>query len=197
MLYNNMFKQLTEEIKDKRKEMQRMEEKGNQAVQEREDIKLKITEFKKEAEKEQEVFKSEWKSLEEIIEEEKKKEEFVDYEFPEEELESPPSYRHTADGTLEQQLINQCQEKSRQYDEALKKLAETSGIADLDEVVKLYLSEEMQNFSIFNHVSQLSNELERLDVQNAETRAQILRIEKEYKLADQERQAKVLSLIHI
>lgn len=58
ILYSNMYSQLSEEIARKQEEMKNIEDKGYQALKEREEINKKIKGLKKESEKDQEVFKA-------------------------------------------------------------------------------------------------------------------------------------------
>lgn len=194
ILYSNMYSQLSEEIAKKQEEMKNIEDKGYQALKEREEINKKIKGLKKESEKDQEIFKARWLSLEEVISQEKKNDDF----FNATTLEPPSGTELTpAEPTQQSTLVQdkqQTQDKINHYDRALKDLEERSGIQSLSEVVKLYLSEEMQNFSLFNHVSELSNELEKLDLQNAETKSKIDEIQQQYEDFDLERQHKIEEL---
>ena len=70
-------------------------------------------------------------------------------------------------------LINVQNEKLRKYEEELTNLTEKTNLSSLDEIVKVYLDSEMQNFSLFNHVNELSGEMEQLDFQIAEIRSKI------------------------
>lgn len=56
-------------------------------------------------------------------------------------------------------------EKVEMYEEAFKKIEEATGISDIDELVRTFVDAEMQNYSLFNHVNDLSNEMEKLEQQ--------------------------------
>lgn len=49
------------------------------------------------------------------------------------------------------------------YEEAFKKIEEATGISDIDELVRTFVEAEKNNYSLFNYVNELSNEMEKLE----------------------------------
>eukprot|EP00358_Blepharisma_japonicum_P004175 CAMPEP_0202951772 /NCGR_PEP_ID=MMETSP1395-20130829/33395_1 /ASSEMBLY_ACC=CAM_ASM_000871 /TAXON_ID=5961 /ORGANISM="Blepharisma japonicum, Strain Stock R1072" /LENGTH=249 /DNA_ID=CAMNT_0049659843 /DNA_START=503 /DNA_END=1249 /DNA_ORIENTATION=+ len=65
----------------------------------------------------------------------------------------------------EKSSIKMYLEKVEMYEEAFKKIEDATGISDIDELVRTFVDAEMQNYSLFNHVNDLSNEMEKLEQQ--------------------------------
>ncbi|OMJ69998.1 hypothetical protein SteCoe_32127 [Stentor coeruleus] len=176
MIYSNMCKQLESELAKKQEEMKLIVEASNQAIKEREETKKKLGELKQEAEKENEEFESEWRTLEKHIIRDTTSKDFLKepiQAFEEEEKVNIIECEVEVRATQGKVLIDEQNEKLKQYEEELKMLTEKTNLKSLDEIVKVYLDSEMQNFSLFNHVNELSGEMEQLDLQIAEIRDKI------------------------
>jgi coiled-coil domain-containing protein 63/114 len=176
IIYTNMCKQLETELNKKQEEMKQIVEASNQAIKEKEDTKKKLHELKLEAEKEHEEFESEWRTLEKLIIRDTTSKEFITegaQEIEENErtlfLEGDIEARAAHDKSL----IDYQKEKLKKYEEELATLTQKTNLSSLDDIVKVYLDSEMQNFSLFNHVNELSGEMEQLDIQIAEIRSKI------------------------
>ena len=55
------------------------------------------------------------------------------------------------------------QEKLNEYQEAFKKIAESTKVKDIDELVKNFIEAEERNFSLSKFVEELTKESEELD----------------------------------
>lgn len=55
-------------------------------------------------------------------------------------------------------------EKLHYYEEAFQKVQEATGINDIDELVTKLLEAEEKNFSLFNYVNELNNEIEQVSL---------------------------------
>ena len=56
-------------------------------------------------------------------------------------------------------------ERAQNFEEAFKKIQSSTGINDLDEVVKVFIKNEDHNFSLFNYVTEQNNEIEKIEEQ--------------------------------
>lgn len=65
-------------------------------------------------------------------------------------------------------------DKVQTYDEAFAKIQEATGIGNIDELVTAFINAEDQNFTLFNYVNDLNKEMEKLEEQVAELRADAL-----------------------
>ena len=65
--------------------------------------------------------------------------------------------------------------KVAQYEEAFRSIKEATGLGSLEEIVDLFVHSEEENFSLFNYVNELTAEIEGLENQIADTKAEILK----------------------
>lgn len=59
-------------------------------------------------------------------------------------------------------------ERVQSCEEAFNKIRAATGITDIDELVRTFIQNEDQNFSLFNYANEQQNEVERLEEQMAE-----------------------------
>ena len=52
-------------------------------------------------------------------------------------------------------------QKVQSYEEAFAKIQASTGISDIDELVATFIEAEDKNFSLFNYVNELNNEVEK------------------------------------
>ena len=50
-------------------------------------------------------------------------------------------------------------EKVQKYEEAFARIQQATGITDIDELVATFIEAEDDNFSLFNYVNELNNEV--------------------------------------
>jgi len=53
-------------------------------------------------------------------------------------------------------------EKLQYYEDAFAKIQESTGIDDVEELVTKFLEAEDKNFSLFNYINELNNEIEQV-----------------------------------
>lgn len=56
-------------------------------------------------------------------------------------------------------------ERAQNFEEAFNKIKSSTGISDIDEVVKTFIKNEDHNFSLFNYVTEQNNEMEKIQEQ--------------------------------
>ena len=61
-------------------------------------------------------------------------------------------------------MLNQQPEIS--FEEAFQQIKAATGIDNIDELVQTFIDAEDQNFSLFNYVNELNNEVHGLDLKN-------------------------------
>ena len=64
-------------------------------------------------------------------------------------------------------------EKVQSYEEAFERIKQATGISEIDELVSTFIQAEEQNFSLFNYVNELNNEIEKLEEQIADIKSEI------------------------
>lgn len=69
--------------------------------------------------------------------------------------------------------IHLSMEKVQSYEEAFAKIQKATKITDIDELVHTFVHAEDQNFSLFNYVNDLANEIEKLEEQISNVKSEI------------------------
>lgn len=71
--------------------------------------------------------------------------------------------------------IHLAMEKVQSYEEAFAKIQQATGISDIDLLVQAFITAEDHNFALFNHVNDLSREIETLEESMADIQKEIER----------------------
>jgi len=177
LVFSWNYKELEQELEKKRLQINEVVEKGSRAIKERDHLKHKITEVKQEIQNEKEDFDNQWNELEKMIQYERLSKDFI-YEtphtFPEKTCNtlSLQSQLQSRLQTKEKEIQSE-ENKLKKYQQELKNLKHLTGLGSVEEVIKVYLDSEMQNFSLFNHVTELSSEMEKLDIQISEIKSAV------------------------
>mmetsp|Transcript_28641 Transcript_28641/g.50928 ORF Transcript_28641/g.50928 Transcript_28641/m.50928 type:complete len:511 (-) Transcript_28641:35-1567(-) len=187
VVYDKIYQKLEEELENKTKEMKSIVERGTQAHKEREQARKRMEELKKKAEEEQEEFEKEWRELGRLIEQDRKMKDFIKQresntaisdagaeDAEEQELRRQVAKSAWAIGR-DKASIKASMDKVRLYEEAFSKIQAATGITDIDELVRTFVEAEKHNYSLFNYVNELSNEMEKLEQQIVEIKAEIER----------------------
>ncbi|GMH99823.1 hypothetical protein TrVE_jg2119 [Triparma verrucosa] len=199
VVFDGIYKKLERELHEKKKEMSTIIEDSNNAYQERDKAQGELKVLKERAETDKAEFERDWKELGQLIEQDRKAREHIRAQIEKNSVSpvnetgrfsntgSPvmmgdevenldaknmmpggffPSSANTAEAPLPQ-------EKVELYEEAFNKIADATGITDVDEVVSTFLEAEDKNFSLFNYVNELNSEIERLELAISDTKVEI------------------------
>lgn len=60
---------------------------------------------------------------------------------------------------------NVAAEKVQMYTQAFEKIQQATGIEEIDQLVHTFISAEDQNYTLFNYVNEVNNEIEKLEDQ--------------------------------
>merc|ERR1719162_2718168 len=74
---------------------------------------------------------------------------------------------------IQQRHIRQHQKNIEVFEQAFATIKSTTGISDIEEIVKIFVSLEQRNFSLLTYVNNLNREIESLEKQNREFQDQI------------------------
>ena len=85
-------------------------------------------------------------------------------------------------------------DKVEMYEEAFRKIEEATGISDIDELVKTFVEAEMQNYSLFNTVNDLSGDMEKLEQQINDIKTEIEKYKNHGFSADNQRKKQMKEL---
>eukprot|EP00741_Cyanophora_paradoxa_P005810 tig00000113_g5631.t1 len=186
VVFDGIYKKLERELHEKKKEMANIIEISNIAYEARDQAQNEMAALKAQADKEQLAFEQEWKELGRLIEQEqeKKMKDLMRVKESKEATRGEMSLEEEA--KLRKKVIkgnwgiakdkasqHVSLEKVQSYEEAFAKIQAATGIADIDELVTTFINAEDQNFSLFNYVNELNNEIEKLEEQIGEIRGEI------------------------
>lgn len=204
VVYDNIYKKLEEELQARKEEMKIIVKKSYKAKKKRDEAKKKMEELKQEADEEQKEFEKHWQDLGKLIEQDKKIKEFISQE---ESIEIPESIENTELAALNKKVaksawniakekasVKMYLEKVEKYEEAFRKIEEATGISDIDELVKTFVEAEMQNYSLFNTVNDLSSDMEKLEQQINDIKAEIEKYKNHGFSADNQRKKQMKEL---
>merc|ERR1719498_2005866 len=74
---------------------------------------------------------------------------------------------------IQRRHIKQHQKNIEVFEQAFATIKSTTGISDIEEIVKIFVGLEQRNFCLLTYVNQLNREIESFEKQNSELEAQI------------------------
>jgi coiled-coil domain-containing protein 63/114 len=131
------------------------------------------------ADKEQAQFEQEWRELGRVLEQDRKlREKMVGQERGRTTGDEDSALRRSSNkGTWNVAKDKAAQKASldrvQSFEEAFLQIKGATGIDNIDELVQTFIDAEDQNFSLFNYVNELNNEVEKLEEQIADIKSEI------------------------
>eukprot|EP01006_Ploeotia_vitrea_P008632 TRINITY_DN20706_c0_g1_i1.p1 TRINITY_DN20706_c0_g1~~TRINITY_DN20706_c0_g1_i1.p1 ORF type:complete len:563 (-),score=120.03 TRINITY_DN20706_c0_g1_i1:100-1788(-) len=191
-VFDTIYKKLERELQEKKKEMAFIIEVSNIAYEERDNATNELTQLKLYAAKEMQSFEETFKELDELLEEDRKMKEAIKQRMNERKDKtgdkSPTDEESKANKRRQQQALNgkptpQTPSRSagaelspQNYEEAFNKIKAATNISDINLLVSKFLHSEDDNFSLFNYVNELNNEIEKLEDARNEIRSELERV---------------------
>jgi DNA repair exonuclease SbcCD ATPase subunit len=197
-VFDTIYQKLERELQEKKKEMAFIIEVSNIAYEERDNANSELTQLRTFAQEELKSFDDTFKELDQLLEEDRKMKETVkariadrekkDREARAEQAKKKPTVDHKVE-------VNQASDVQtiQMYEDAFAKITAATEIPDLQQLVAKFLHSEDDNFSLFNYVNELHNEVEKLEDQNLELQTEIERMTSGSK-ADQVRKKQLKGL---
>ena len=187
VVFDQIYKKLERELADKRTEMAEIIDAANEAYAARDQAQEEMSRLKKRADEEQAAFEEEWKQLGALIEEDRKrKSDFMKRDKGSTANESRGDMSIDEENKLKKRVVKGnwgiakdkaaqqvSLEKVQSYEEAFERIKQATGITEIDELVTTFIDAEEQNFSLFNYVNELNNEIEKLEVQITDIKSEI------------------------
>lgn len=215
---------ISKELYEKKKQMAHVIEQSNLAYEQRDKAHLEITAIEQTNKKEEEAFEQQMKEYSAVLETELKfmplKRESIasktkdssdsrhqqnlftiNADLAHSNME-PSSQQQQQFEILQKQQEQQKQsmERIQNFEEAFRKISAATGISDIDELVQAFIANEEQNFSLFSYSNEQSEEIEKLEAQVQELKAEEARYrqdsgkdESQYENVIQELDEKILS----
>ena len=88
---------------------------------------------------------------------------------------------------MNKQTLKQAEAENRSYKVAFKKLQSVSGLKSTDEIIKAFVRQEEESFSLFNYVQTINQECDRLFYERTKLEEEIENFEKEQRQKENER----------
>eukprot|EP00759_Apiculatamorpha_spiralis_P007849 PhF_6_TR14943/c0_g1_i1/m.23432 len=178
-VFDNIYQKLERELQEKKKEMAFIIEVSNIAYEERDNAMSELAQLKTYAQEELKSYEDTFKELDQLLEEDRKMKETIKARISEREKKDKEAKAELArkKPTTQEHKIEVSQPSEQQtiamYEDAFKKITAATEIPNLQMLVAKFLHSEDDNFSLFNYVNELHNEVEKLEGQNAELQNEI------------------------
>merc|ERR1719261_1938938 len=75
--------------------------------------------------------------------------------------------------TIQRRHIRQHQKNIEVFEQAFATIKSSTGISDIEEIVKIFISLEQRNFSLLTYVNQLNRDIETIEIRNRELQNQL------------------------
>jgi len=75
--------------------------------------------------------------------------------------------------TIQRRHIRQHQKNIEVFEQAFATIKSSTGISDIEEIVKIFIALEQRNFSLLTYVNQLNREIESIEIRNKELQTQL------------------------
>jgi len=188
LVFDQTYRKLERELQEKKKEMAIVIEQSNRAYEARDAAVNEMATLKAQADREQAAFEAEWRELGRLIESDKKMKELMKNRSKEERdnAERRGELTMEEEGKLKKKVVRGnwniakdrasqqiSMEKVQSYSEAFARIQQATGISDIDELVSTFINAEDENFRFFNYINKLNQEIEKLEEQIGETKAEI------------------------
>eukprot|EP00941_MAST-03F_sp_MAST-3F-sp1_P006020 g6020.t1 len=175
VVFDNIYKKLEHELQDKKRQMAEIIEESNQAYESRDKGQLEIAAIEQQNIKEQRQHDQQISELEQMeekmkrdalaragaVEETKRGELSMEEEKKLKRQVTKAAWKIVKEKTN----ITVSKEKVQTYEEAFQQIQSCTGITDIEELVKTFIQNEDQNFSLFNYVNGQTHEIEKLEEQ--------------------------------
>ncbi len=163
VVFDSIYRKLEKELGEKKRQMANVIEISNNAYEHRDNYQLEIAAIEQANSREQDEFEAQMVELGRILETELKP------PAPPERARtatagSPSRKKRSSAEELEREReeLARGEERVQNFEEAFNRIKAATGIEEIDELVRLFVKNEDQNFSLFNYVTEQTNEIEKL-----------------------------------
>lgn len=183
VVFDSIYKKLEQELQVKKKEMANIIEISNSAYESRDQAQQEMQALKKQLEEEQAAFEEEWKDLGRIIEADRARKQ---------NRKAAAEIEQRGEMTVEEEMgmkkklikgtwaiardkasMHVQAEKVQTYEEAFARIMDATNIHSIDELVDTFINAEDKNFTLFNFVNELTSEIEKLEEQIQDIKAEV------------------------
>ncbi|KAI8810383.1 hypothetical protein BJ742DRAFT_888301 [Cladochytrium replicatum] len=205
LVFDNIYRKFERELTEQKKQMAEIIEMSNAAYEARDEAQAKIIALKEKAEKEYQAYVQEMKELDRVLEQDRRLKDFMAAKAADRMTKLGESTGGS--GTKEDSSKNKSKEaadkdahgankfpsqetlaESLEYlERAFTEIRKVTGISDITELVQRFKAVEDQNFSLFNYVNEVNNEIEKMAEEIVEIQKRIDEFKVENVALDEER----------
>lgn len=173
---DGIYKKLERELVEKTKKMAEIIEISNAAYEDRDKAQAEMVRLKLTADTQQQEFDTSWQQLGQLIDQDRLAKDATMRQEQEQTMSGKIDPVYEEESRLRNQVfkgyetikenkqnIHHSMERVQSFEEAFAKIQKATAITDIDELVQTFTNAEDQNFSLFNYVNDLSNEIEKLE----------------------------------
>ena len=198
LVFDNVYHKYEREMMEQKKQMADIIEASNAAYEARDEAQAKIIALREKAEKEYQAYIQEIKELDRLLEHDRKLKEFM-----------ATKTMHRAGQSLSAKAGHKKEKESQNngnnsqevvavsletYENAFSKIRKVTGISDIGELVQRFKGVEDQNFSLFNYVNEVNNEIELHAEEIMEYQNKINQLKVEHVAIEEERKVQMKEL---
>lgn len=165
-MFDNIYHKFERELTEQKKQMADIIEASNAAYEARDEAQSKILVLREKAEKELQSYIQEIKEFDRILEQDRRLKEFMATKNSNR-TRKPDDVNVARKKGIKDNLGNSkfpSQEALQipldTYENAFTEIRKVTGISDIGELVQRFIAVEDQNFSLFNYVNEINNEIE-------------------------------------
>jgi len=171
--FEKVYKKLENDLKEQTRQMALVIEQSNQAYEQRDRAQLEMAALEQANRKEEDAYHEQLTELNDELENineqllSSTRQQMAANIDPEEderkEAEREEAERAIEIANVEKECAQQRKERMENFQDAFHQISVATGISDVDELVKVFIKNEEQNFSLFSYLSEQAGEIERLE----------------------------------
>ncbi|MEW5300173.1 MAG: hypothetical protein WDW36_003122 [Sanguina aurantia] len=208
IMFESIHNNLARELVKLKKDMAEMIVMANAAFEAKEKALAEMNSLKVQADREQQGFEEEWKHLTAMIEEDKRERERAraqELAMRERETQELLKTGQLGGAAAKRKTLksvagggfgynkalaqNVAAEKVEMYGHAFKKIQDATGIKEIDELVATFITAEDHNYTLFNYVNEVNQEVEKLEDQISTIKVEVGRYKESGQSLDRSRSA--------
>ncbi|ORX61171.1 hypothetical protein BCR36DRAFT_7796 [Piromyces finnis] len=158
--FDNLSRKYEKAINEQKKKMTEVIEASTSAYEMRLEAQNRISVLKEKTEKECQAFTQEMNEINRQLEHDQKLRQFMNTKSQEKSLKSNSKKKKQGQFNEEESIYEIYNNSLNNYENLFNTIRKVTGIEDINEFVKTFNDIEDKNFSLFNYVSEVSNEIE-------------------------------------
>ncbi|KAJ3108842.1 Coiled-coil domain-containing protein 63 [Phlyctochytrium planicorne] len=188
LVFDNIYRKFERELMEQKKQMAEIIEMSNSAYEARDEAQAKIIALREKAEKEYQAYIQEIKELDRALEQDRRLKEFMATKVSDRmerqdggNQDGLSRKNHHEKDSFTNKFPSQdvLTESLDTYEKAFSEIRKVTGTSDVSELVQRFKAVEDQNFSLFNYVNEVNNEIEKLaeEIVEIQRRIDVMKVE--------------------